>query len=78
MVPFLPVLGSKETSVAERVLIEEFHLALTTPAVAADPAREAMRQVLNSRTVRAALRRAVQAVLTAHPILRPVRFTLAR
>jgi hypothetical protein len=59
-------------------LLDEFHLHLTAPADSTEAVREAMRRVLNRRTVRAALVRAVRAVLARYPAVRPVRLTLAR
>ena len=61
----------------DRILLDEFHLHLAAPADSTEAAREAMRRVLNRRTMRAAMVRAVQAVLARHPALRPVRLTLA-
>ena len=62
---------------ADRVLLEEFHLTLTAPAAGPEAAREAMRRLLNTRAIRVALARAARAVLARYPALSPVRLTLA-
>ncbi len=61
----------------DHILLDEFHVTLTAQDDSTEAAREAMRRVLNRRTVRAAMVRAVRAVLARYPALRPVRLTLA-
>jgi hypothetical protein len=60
-----------------RILIEEFHLTVSTTASSTDAAREAVRRLLRTRRFRGALRRAVGGVVRAFPALRRVHVALS-
>ena len=61
----------------DRVLLEEYHLTLTVPAGTPDGVRELIRQTVNRRTFRAALRRAIAILLRSFPNLERVRVTVS-
>jgi hypothetical protein len=60
------------------VLFEEIHLSFRVPRDLDDAACDAIRRVLQSRTFRSALRRAVRQIVRPYPDLRPVRVRISR
>jgi hypothetical protein len=58
--------------VSDPILFDEFHLLFRVPKDLDDPAGEAIRRILQSRSFRAALRRAVRQLLRQYPDLDPV------
>jgi len=58
---------------SDHVMLDEFHLSFRVPKDLDDAACDAIRRVLQSRTFRSALRRAVRQSLRQYPDLHPVR-----
>jgi hypothetical protein len=60
------------------LLFDEFHLSFHVPKDLDDAACNAIRRILQSRTLRSALRRAVRQIVRPYPDLHPVRVRLSR
>ncbi|HEY7425258.1 MAG TPA: hypothetical protein VH682_13585 [Gemmataceae bacterium] len=61
----------------DHVLFEEFRLSFRVPKDLDDADSDAIRRILESRTFRAALRRAVRQLLRQNPDLHPVRVRIS-
>jgi hypothetical protein len=64
--------------VPRTILIDEIHIDMHVPKGLPDAEYQAIRHVVNDRRFRAALRRAVRAVVGRHLALGKVRLTLSR
>ncbi len=60
------------------VLLDEWHVTFRIPVSLSDADVRAIRRVLNGKAFTAAVRRAVLTEVRKHPVLKPVRLTLAR
>ncbi|MFO0865659.1 MAG: hypothetical protein U0744_13570 [Gemmataceae bacterium] len=58
------------------VLLEEFHIQVTAPAVMKDEARERVRRVVVGRRFRRRLHQSIQNAFAAHPELKGIAFRL--
>jgi hypothetical protein len=63
---------------AQTVVLDEVHLLIRIPATLPDPLVRTIRRTLTSRAFMTELRRAVAAVVSSRPTLRPVRVAVAR
>lgn len=57
---------------ADYVLLDEYHISIRVPKDLDDDACDAIRQILDSRTFRKALRRAVRQIVHTYPELTTV------
>ena len=58
---------------SNHILFDEFHLSFRVPRDLDDAACDAIRRILQSRSFRSTLRRAVRRIIRQYPDLRPVR-----
>jgi len=63
---------------AKNVLMEEFHVTVYAPPKLKEAAYNAIRRTLTSKRFRAALGRAVEAVVRRHPSLEKTRISITR